>query len=87
MACRHRGHDFVRRLRVPILQDMLPGTCHRAESKRVSTDKPNPSSVSRSDDDVQRETRRQRVKRHMRAHSVAEPSDIQQKVHRKSFRP
>ena len=87
MACRHRGHDFVRRLRVPILQDMLSGTCHRAESKRVSTDEPIPSSVLRGHSDVQRETMRQRVKRHMRAHTVAEPSDIQQKVHRKSFRP
>ena len=62
------------------------GTCHRSESKMVSIDKPIPSSVSRGHDAVQRETRRQRVKRHMRVHTVAEPSNIQQKVHRIRFR-
>ena len=85
MACLHWGHGFVRSLRVPILRDELFGMCHCLESKRVSTDKPIPSSVSRSHDDVQTETNRQRVKRHMRAHTVAEPSDIQQKVHRIVF--
>ena len=48
----------------------------------VFIDKPIPSSVSRGHDAVQRETRRQRVKRHMRVHTVAEPSNIQQRVHR-----
>ena len=60
----------------------LFGTCHRSESKMVSIDKPIPSSVSRGHDAVQSETRRQRVKRHMRVHTVAEPSNIQQKVHK-----
>ena len=86
MACLQRGHGFFRCLRVPILKEKLFGTCHRAESKGVSTDKPIPSSVSRSHDVVQRETNRQRVKRHMRAHTVAEPSGIQQKVHQISYR-
>ena len=73
--CLHWRHGFVRRLPVPILLNKLFGTCHRSEFKRVSTDKPILSSIS------QRETKRQRVKCHMRAHTVAEPSDIQQKVH------
>ena len=59
--------------------------CVTSWNPKGSTDKPIPSSVSRSDDDVQRETNRQRVKRHMRAHTVAEPSDIEQKVHRIVF--
>ena len=50
-------------------------------SQRVSTDKPIASSVKRGHNDVQRETKRQRVKCHMRAHTVAGPNDIQQKVH------
>ena len=57
------------------------GTCHCSESKKLSIDKPIPSSVSRGHDAVQRETRRQRVKRHMCVHTVAELCDIQQKVH------
>ena len=83
-ACLHRGYGFVHRLRVPTLQDKL--------LKNVSPlgtfppTNPFPSSVSPGHDDVQRETRRQRVKRHMRAHTVAEPRNIQQKVHRTSFR-
>ena len=47
----------------------------------MSTDKLIPSSVSSGHDDVQRETKRQRVKCHMRAHTVAKPSDIQQTAH------
>ena len=86
MPCLHRRHGFVRHLRVPTLREKLFGTCHGSESKRVSIDKPIPSSVSRGHDAVQRETRRQRVKRHMRVHTVAELSNIQQKVHRISFR-
>ena len=86
MDCLHRGHGLVRHLRVPILRDKLFGTCHRSQSKRLSIDKPIPSSVSRGHDAVQRETRRQRVWRHMRVHTVAELSNIQQKVHRISFR-
>ena len=57
-------------------------------SERVTARNPKgfPSSVSRGHDAVQRETRRQLVKRHMRVHNtVAEPSNIQQKVHRRSF--
>ena len=72
-------------LRVPILRDKLFGTCHRLESKMVSIDKPIPSSVSRGHDAVQRETRRQRVKRHMRVHTVVEPSNIQQKSSSNKF--
>ena len=86
MPCLHRGHGFVGHLRVPILREKLFGTCHRSESKRGSIDKLIPSSISRGHDAVQRETRRQRVKRHMRVHTVAELSNIQQSVHRTSFR-
>ena len=63
----------------PFFEISFFGTCHRSESKMVSIDKPIPSSVSRGHDAVQRKTRRQRVKRHMRVHTVAEPSNIQQK--------
>ena len=44
------------------------------------------SVISMRPRDVQRETKRKHVKRQMRAHIVAEQNDIQQKIHRKSFR-
>ena len=51
--------------------------------QRISARNPKgfpPTNPFRHHDDVQRKPRRQRVRRHLRIHTVAVPSDIQQKV-------
>ena len=76
------GLQFCPSFKTASLQSKLSGTSHRKESNTV----PIPSLEARSDNVVQRETKRQRLKHHMPAHTITEPSDIRQKIHRKRSR-